>query len=231
MSWTEHHYANGDELVHACAMRLVDALGQALANVSRATMALAGGRTAPPILLRLCEQSIPWDRVTVVPTDERWVSYEHADCNLRQLRESFAAPGLSSLPLVPETPGIIPDADFACAQLASLPEPFSAVMLGMGADGHFASLFPGAPTLSAALDPSAERDAFEIIPEPIPSAGPHPRITLSLMRLLRTRRLMLVISGEDKLKTLRTAQTNATAFPIGALLHAPQANVDIFWSP
>ena len=231
MGWTEHHYANSDELVHACAMRLVDALGAALASGPRATMAMAGGRTAPPIFRHLCQQSIDWERVTVVPTDERWVEYAHADCNLRQLRESFAAPGLTSLPLVPDVPGAVPDAEFACAQLAELPAPFSAVMLGMGADGHFASLFPGAQMLAAALNPEAKRDAYQIIPEPMPSAGPHPRITLSMARLLRTRQLMLVISGEDKLQTLRRAQNQANAFPIGALLHAAGSDVDIFWCP
>lgn len=231
MSWLERHHADGDALVHACAMRLVDAIGRSLARFDGAALALAGGRTAPPIFARLCTQPLPWSKVSAVPTDERWVDYAHADCNLRQLRESFAAPGLRTLALVPEQPGEHADAAFAIKQLAELPQNFAAVMLGMGADGHFASLFPGAPNLAEALDPQSSSDAYAIVPNPMPSAGPHPRITLSLARLLRSELLMLVISGEDKLQTLRRAQTDASAYPVGALLHNAQTEVEIHWCP
>ncbi len=231
MSWVEHHYANSQELVNACAMRLVDAIGRSLARFDSASLALAGGRTAPPIFARLCTQALPWAKVSAVPTDERWVDYAHADCNLRQLRESFAAPGLRTMALVPEPPSEFPDAGFANAQLAKVPDTFAAVMLGMGADGHFASLFPGADNLAEALDPRSSSDAYAIIPDPMPSAGPHPRVSLSLARLLRTELLMLVISGEDKLQTLRRAQTDASAYPVGALLHYAQTEVEIHWCP
>ena len=227
----EFHHDNAEALCQACATRLADAMIDDLRQGRKPTMALAGGRTAPPIFRQLCTQDLPWAQLTVVPTDERWVPYAHPDCNLRQLRESFLAPGLHSVSLVPENPQGEVDAGFARRQLTHFAGEFSAVMLGMGADGHFASLFPGAATLSAALDPAAVEDAYALIPEPMPSAGPHPRISLSLSRLLRTRVLMLVITGADKARTLRLAQETPASSPVGALLHAPDAHVEIHWCP
>ncbi len=233
MAWNETLHADADALADAVAAALVDALDTALATRGRATLALAGGRTAPPVIRRLAAQPRDWRAVHIAPSDERWVAADHADCNLRQLRESFAGiDGIHWLPLVPPAPAGAPDAAYANATLAAVPGEFDAVLLGMGADGHFASLFPGAPTLARALALNNADAAAPILPDPLPAAGPHPRVSLTLARLLRSRRVLLAITGADKRAVLQRAQRDgaASALPVAALLHSP-ATIAIHWSP
>jgi 6-phosphogluconolactonase len=232
--WTETEHPDADALAAACATRLERALDGALKARRSAVLALAGGRTAPPILQRLAAEPRKWTHVTILPSDERWVAADHADSNLRQLRQAFAlAPGIRWLALVPPRPAGAADAKHANWALKAVADPFDAVLLGMGADGHFASLFPGAPNLALALDPGAAEAAVAIVPDPMPSAGPHPRVSLTLARLLNSRRVLLALTGTEKREVLLRAQRDADPMrlPIAALLHAPGAKVEIHWSP
>jgi 6-phosphogluconolactonase len=234
MAWSLHEHGDPDALAVAVAAELAGALDAALAARGAAVLALAGGRTSPPVFRRLAAQPRDWTQVILLPSDERWVPQAHADCNLRQMQEAFAAAtGMRWLPLVPEAPSGSPDAAHANAALAALPGPFDATLLGMGADGHFGSLFPGAPTLARALAPDNPDAAVPIVPDPMPAAGPHPRISLTLSRMLRSRRVLLAITGADKRAVLERAQSapDPLRWPIGALLHAPGARIDIHWSP
>lgn len=234
MPWTEFHHLNADALAAAVALRISESLDRALAERGAALLALAGGRTSPPVFQRLAAQARAWSRVSVLPSDERWVARDHADCNLRQMQQAFAgAEGIRWLPLVPGNPDGPADAGYANAQLAAHPEAFDLCLLGMGADGHFASLFPGAPTLPAALNLHTTASALAIMPNPMPAAGPHARVSLTLPRLLHARRVLLAITGADKLAVLRTAQESgaASGLPVAALLHAPGTVVEVHYSP
>ncbi len=234
MAWNEIEHSDADSLAMACAARIDSALDQALAVRKRAVLALAGGRTSPPVFRRMAQTPRDWTRVTILPTDERWVTFEHADCNLRQMRAAFnGAEGIDWRSLTPPAPVGAPDAGFANTQLAALDEPFDAILLGMGLDGHFGSLLPGSPNLAQALDPAGSAAAAAIMPDPMPSAGPHPRISLTLSRMLRSRLVLLAITGLDKRAVLGRAQldADATRLPVAALLHAPGAQVEIHWSP
>lgn len=246
-------------LASAVAARIASDLDSALTERGRALLALAGGRTSPPVFRQLAAQARDWSRVSILPSDERWVPANHADCNLRQMREAFAAAhGIHWLALVPDLPAGAACADFANHALAMHSEAFDVAMLGMGVDGHFASLFPGAPTLAAGLALSVgaglPRERFEqpamssrdepapaqstaaavaILPNPMPAAGPHPRISLTLARLLHSRTLLLVITGDDKRAVLERAQAEgaSSALPVAALLRAAHPNAEIHWSP
>ena len=249
-----------EALASAVAARIASDLDAALAERGRALLALAGGRTSPPVFRRLAAQARDWSRVTILPSDERWVPATHADCNMRQMREAFArASGIHWLTLVPDLPAGAACADFALRALAAHPEAFDVAMLGMGVDGHFASLFPGAPTLAEALalpvradlsrglsdqPAKSSRDepaptesktaaAVAIVPDPMPAAGPHPRISLTLARLLHSRTLLLVITGDDKRAVLERAQAEgaSSALPVAALLRAEHPRAEVHWSP
>jgi 6-phosphogluconolactonase len=232
MTWPTFIHADAAALAHAVAMRIEAELDLALNERGAALLALAGGRTSPPVFRQLAARSRDWSRVTILPSDERWVAADHPDCNLRQMREAFAdAEGIRWLSLVPALPQGAPSAALANGALAPYPQPFDACLLGMGVDGHFASLFPGAPTLPAALSPAQPMAALPIMPDPMPAAGPHPRVSLALSRILHSRRLLLAITGDDKRAVLERARAGDMTLPVAHLLAAAHPCAEIHWSP
>lgn len=233
MAWIEHLYADGDALAAALASRLEGSTREAIAARGHAALALAGGRTPFPAYHALAGRALDWRKVSVIPTDERCVPHEDAASNLRGMRAAFAqAEGLQLHPLTMDDGDPAQSLAQARAMLAQHEGDFDAVVLGMGNDAHTASLFPGATNIATALDPANPDDACRIDPLPLPPEAPFPRITLTAARLLRTRSLHLVVTGEGKLSILRQAQASADPLrhPIAAILHAPDAVVHIHWS-
>lgn len=233
MSESDYAYRDAAALQAALAESLRGLVADALAARPEATLVLAGGRTPLPLYRRLAAAPLDWSRVTVIPSDERCVPHGHAACNLSALREAWTgADGLRWGSLT------TPDGDLARSEahanemLAAHAAPFDLVLLGMGADAHTASLFPGAKQLARALADGAP-DALRIDPEPLPPEAPFPRITLSSARLRRTRALMLVVGGEDKREALRRARAShdPSRTPVTALLHAPDVRMHVHWSP
>lgn len=234
MTWIEHEHANVEALVEVVADLLHAECANALTLRGRATLALAGGRTPMPIYQRLAARALAWGEVRLLPTDERCVPHAHAACNLREIRAAFAAaPGVCVDSLTPEDGNAGRALAYADEVVATYPEPFDAIVLGMGADAHTASLFPGAAGLAAALAPDSDLDACRIDPIPLPPEAPFPRISLTVARLLRARSTHLVITGQAKREALRRAQASpdALSYPIGAILHAPGHLLHIHWSP
>ncbi len=234
MAWTETKHASADALAAAVAKRALNAIDGALKVRGMAIAAIAGGRTTPPVLRHLASERRDWSKLTILPTDERWVAAENADCNLRQLQESFTGvKGVRWIALAPPRPRGKANATFANTALETADEAFDLCLLGMGADGHFASLFPGAENLQEALDPATPDAAIAIVPDPMPSAGPHPRISLTLARLLHSRQIILAITGTDKRAMLERAldENDPLNLPVAALLRAPGRTIEIHWSP
>jgi 6-phosphogluconolactonase len=234
VSWTEILYGDADALAESVAGTLEAAIRTGLAERGRAVLALAGGRTPFPVYRRLARAALDWSRVLLLPTDERWVDQDHPACNAREMRAAFAAAGdVTVLSLTPESTGLFASPRWAETMLATLADPFDAVLLGMGADGHFASLFPGAAELAAGLDPDGSADVLVVHPDPLPPEAPYARVSLSAARLLRTHRLLLAATGAAKRAVLdrAEAQPDPLTLPIAALLHDPSAQVEIHWSP
>lgn len=234
MAWVEHDYADGEALAAMVACQLKEACLDAIAMRGRAVLALAGGRTPLPVYSRLATRPVAWSKVTVMPTDERCVPHAHPACNLGEIGAALAgADGLAleSLTTADGDPGR--SLAHAATMLGRHDAPFDAVVLGMGMDGHTASLFPGAANLAAALDPAARFAAVRIDPEPLPAEAPFPRISLTAARLLRARSIHLVITGAGKREVLRQAlaANDPLRHPIAAMLHAPGAVTHIHWSP
>ncbi len=238
MPWIEHDHASHDALV----AHLVDVFAEACTGATRqrgsAWLALAGGRTPLPIYAALA-RTLPGASLTIIPTDERCVPHTHPACNATALREAFAGhQGTVVNPLTAADGDEQASLVQTRALLALNPQPFDAVLLGMGTDGHFASLFQGAANLAEGLALDAPADAIATLPDPLPPEAPFARISLTLPRLLRAREIHLVVTGEEKRRVLRHAQHqdagNACAFsqyPVAALLHAREHRVQIHWSP
>ena len=229
----EHRYADADALADALATQLRTACETAIAARGRAVLALAGGRTPLPAYRRFATAALPWSQVLLLPTDERCVPHDHPACNLRALADCFAAADGVRLAGLTVADGD-PDRSERAARdlLAGYPEPFDAVVLGMGGDAHVASLFPGAPQLADALDPHARFDACRVDPQPLPPEAPYPRISFTAARLLRTRALHLAVTG-DKREVLHRALAPAASprLPVAAVLDAATAPAHVHWSP
>ena len=226
MGWIEHDYPDAGALIAQVADAFDNACSESIRERGHAWLALAGGRTPLPVYARLAA-SPHAGHITAIPTDERCVPHDHANCNLRALRVAFGDSGIATLPLT--TQDGAPDTDALTLHAA----PFDAVLLGMGADGHFASLFPGAINLHDGLALDSGLDAIATLPDPLPPEAPFARVSLTLPRLLRARSIHLVVTGDDKRRILRQAQQqdDGSGLPVAALLHARDHHIQIHWSP
>ncbi|MEX2499922.1 MAG: 6-phosphogluconolactonase [Wenzhouxiangellaceae bacterium] len=231
MQWIEH--PDFQTLTTTVARSLASACAEGIEQRGRATLALAGGSTPMPVYRQLAAHPLEWRSVSLMPGDERWVTHDHPACNLRAIREAFAGSNPEFKSLTPENPDGEPSLDAASAALSDLNLPFDACVLGMGGDGHFASLFPGAPELEYALNPEGEALATIVHPDPMPEDAPFARISLTLAAIAASRRLMLLIRGERKREVLKNATGSGlwTEFPVAALLTQPHLPLEIHWSP
>lgn len=230
-NWIE--YAGADAMARELVRALHDACVRAIAERGRAWLALAGGKTPLPAYRAFAATGLPWAQVQVVPTDERCVPEGHPASNGGALLAAFHdAPGIVLHPLAEAGEDCAASLAQARQRLARHPEPFDAVVLGMGADAHFASLFPGASGLAAALDPAGTTDAVRIEPDPPPPDAPFPRISLTLPRLLHAREVHLVVTGVDKRAALEAAVSSREPLrhPVAALLHANAAPLFLHWA-
>lgn len=243
MSSQLNTYPTPELMQQACARALEHHIRLSLAKKGSAFLSLAGG-SALAIYRQLSQADLDWNQVSIVPTDERWVSANHSACNLAALKSCFAARNLIQwLALVPELPTQFdgdaghagapkPSAHSAIKVLAAMPMPFNAVLLGMGLDAHTASLFPGTSQLSAALAPDGITSAVAITPAPLPAEAPFARVSLTASRLLHSDAILLAISGEAKREVLnRALLRDDETLPISRFLHAADAHVEIYWSP
>jgi 6-phosphogluconolactonase len=119
----------------------------------------------------------------------------------------------------------VDDIEAALAPLGTI----DVLMLGMGGDGHFASLFPGSAALHPGLDPAGKHSCIAVDPP----AAPHPRMSMTLPRIVDTRRLILHITGQDKLDVLEQARRDrdADTLPIAAVLGLTEPALEIHWAP
>ncbi|MET0582910.1 MAG: 6-phosphogluconolactonase [Pseudoxanthomonas sp.] len=219
-----HTFAGADALAENLAQAVADDLRAALEKRELASVALSGGNTPKTFMRALALQSLDWSRVAVTLVDERWVPESNMRSNAALLKANLLRGSASRarfVPLYRDTP----EPEQALAEiesdLAKLPSPFDALVLGMGNDGHTASFFPGGDRLAAALDPAT---TAVVLPMRAPDAG-EPRITLTLAPILAARRLYLHIEGAGKLQVLQAATAGIGAgldFPIRRVLeHAP----------
>jgi len=227
-----YSFENRSDATAAAAALLAELIGDALSETSaeQASLVVSGGSTPGPCFDLLSAEPLDWSRVTVLPSDERWVAADHEDSNERLIKSRLLqGPAQSGKVLPFFRDGI--DAEQAPLQiesdLASLAQPFSASLLGMGEDGHFASLFPDFDGLDAALDPNGKAACVMV-----QTAGsPHLRISLTLSALLNTEHTLLLIFGEAKRTVFEKAYAGGSGYPIEALLHKCRCPLTVVWAP
>ena len=214
--------------VEAAAIALADQIGQALTThlrqASRALLLVSGGRSPAPFFEILARAPLPWSEIDVSLVDERCVPGTHADANSRMVQQLLlcnAAASARWLPLLDSMLAESSDNQWALAQQsadAANRNPAlaqsAAVVLGMGNDGHTASLFADAPQWDAARSTAQRYVAL------IPAVAPHARVGLSLQALRNQRTCFVWASGADKLATLGTITALVDAYAAGKVSEA-----------
>jgi 6-phosphogluconolactonase len=225
-------YADVETLSRELAAQIAASLAAAIGSRGLASLVVSGGRSPVRLFEILRKQALAWDRVRIALADERWVAPESDSSNEHLVREVLlkdhaAAARFLGLKNGAPTPDL--GAVSAWETFARVPRPFDAVILGMGDDGHTASLFPRSPNLPSALNPSAAAGCIGMW-SPV---APHPRLSLNLTALLDSRRVVLLITGESKWRTFTaaTAQGAVEDMPVRAVLRQSRTPVDVIWAP
>lgn len=213
-------FTTSEALADAAAQAISQRLIEALSSQECAGLVATGGRSPGPIFDRLsANTAVDWSRVVVTLSDERCVPADDPDSNARGVRERLLTGAAAKAHLLP----LWPASDSAA--LAAL-SPFNAVMLGMGEDGHIASLIPGDPGLEAAM-------TTDELLRPVPAGlgkPPVARITLTLSTLLNARAIFLLIAGEAKRRVIERALAGEN-LPVGRLISQSKAPIRILWTP
>ncbi len=210
------------------AARIAGRVGSELERDDNASLVVSGGTTPAKCFEYLSGYELNWDKVQVVLSDERWVPRNHKDSNERMVRAALLkdqAARASVLPIYQKDLSV----EERCEALQSLyPENgFACSMIGMGVDGHFASLFPNSDSLEAGLN--LANQSFYI---PIrTAASPHPRVSMTLAALLKSDEILLLMFGTEKLAVFERAEAGDAAYPIAALLEQQQIPVSLYWAP
>lgn len=228
IEWWE--FDNAEEMIDQVAGDIAFIIESALDSRGQALVAFPGGTTPKPIFDKLLESDIKWKNVTIIPTDDRLVAVNSEMSNVADIARAFLPKGARVLPLTSEAADYKLAGNAANARLSDLHWPPDLVWLGMGKDGHTASIFVG-PDLDSALNPDKGVRAVGVAPDPLPPEAPVNRVTLTAPAIAEARTVMLVLAGAEKRAVLEQAieEGGKSAYPIGKVLDRIDVPVDIMW--
>ncbi|MFT4654674.1 MAG: 6-phosphogluconolactonase [Kangiellaceae bacterium] len=229
MALVLHQFETPNALNNAFAKRIIDSLSEAIAVKGTASLVVSGGSTPKPLFMALSETDFAWNKVFVTLADERWVDANHADSNEKLVRENLlqnkaAAATFVSLTTKHEN---AQDAEVEIsARIDSMGEAFDVIILGMGEDGHTASLFPCSSQIAEGLNLSRKLSAIATQP----TTAPHQRMSMSLAKIISAKHVFLHLTGPTKKAVLDDALAHFTELekPIKAVCN--HATVDLMWA-
>ena len=225
---TESPAQSAQVLADAVAQNLRDTL----ATQPRATLAVSGGKSPIAFFQALSQQDLDWARVNITLVDERIVPTAHVDSNTGLVRQHLLQHRAAAAQWLP----LIDDA----ASEGSLKNPAAAVefalrhyvqpdvlVLGMGGDGHTASIFPQAPQFADAV----RADYPQPLLHTTPITAPYERISMTLAAIVATPHVYLAIAGADKRRVYEAAaQAQRAQYPISYVLHSQKVNAHVFYN-
>jgi 6-phosphogluconolactonase len=222
-------YETAAEMAEAVAGDVGFIIESALDARNECLLVLPGGKSPIPIFEKLKAQKFPWKRVTIVPGDDRLVDVTDPLSNANLLARHFMPLGARVVPLTAGKLAVRQAGEAADARLADLKFPPDLVWLGMGENGHTASIFHG-PDYDEAL--SSKKRAIGLTPDPLPPEAPVARVTLTRSAILSARALLITIAGAKKKDVLEEAleEGEKSDYPIGRVLADAEQAIDIHWS-
>ena len=228
--WWEHDDA--DAFAEAIAGDIGFIIESALDARAAALLALSGGNTPIKAYEKLAQMKFDWKKVTIFPVDDRLVKVDSPLSNAGMLARIFLPKGARVVPLGADNPDYKAAGNAADARLQDLPWPPDLVLLGVGGDGHTASIFPG-PDREAALTAPKTRRAIGVMPDPLPVEAPVARVTLTRAAILSARTVLITITGQQKRDVLEQAIADgqSSKLPIGRVLAEAEQPIDIHWCP
>ena len=228
--WWE--YDDRDEMAAAVAGDISFIIESAIDARGESLVAFPGGSTPLPVYEKLAQKDLPWKRVTIIPGDDRLVPVDSELSNIRAIAQAMISTGARIYPIAAENDDYVMAGHAADARLKSLKWPPDVVWLGMGLDGHTASLFPG-PDLDAAMDAPKAKLAMGVKPDPMPEDAPVERVTLTRAAILQARAITVSITGQEKRDLLEQGLKDgqSSKLPIVRVLAESEFPVDIHWAP
>ena len=206
-------FSSREEASRESARLIASALRSRLAAPGPASLVVSGGSSPARCFELLSQEDLAWSRVRVALTDERCVPVNHEASNEGMLRQRLLVHRAANAAFVPTDAGA----------LAALERPLDVALVGMGEDGHFASIFPDNPALATLLDPDNMTEVVDITT----ASSEYRRCTVSLSFLLQSRVILLLAFGEAK----RQLMMAPGKLPVAALLQQTQVPVTIHWAP
>ena len=223
-------FENTSALDAALTEKVSSLLREAIETQGSASLVVSGGRTPVGFFHQLSQQQLDWSKVTIALADERWVNADHADSNEKLVRDNLLinkAHKAHYLALKNSAENA-EEGEVACQRALSPIKRFTVVILGMGDDGHTASLFPESEALDRGLDMNSGLDCIAVTP----LHAPHQRMSMTLPRLLKSQSIIIHISGASKQQVLTQASAgdDVMELPIRAVLQQQVTPVTIYWA-
>lgn len=219
------------ELDNQLANRVANILQEAVNTRGKASIAVSGGSTPKGFFKALSNIALPWDKITITLADERWVNIDDEASNTRLIHENLLQNYAQKANFFHLKQGekltddILTDFNLAVKNTLL---PLDVLILGMGEDGHTASIFPCCEHLSQALN----LNNTDALMKTMPKSAPYERITFTLASLLTSNNHFLHISGSVKKQVLDKALSGSdeAEMPIRAFLQHPSVNTQVYWA-
>lgn len=223
-------FASTDALNQDFCQRIAAILQQAIESDGRASLIVSGGRTPAALFDALSHLDLDWAKVDISLADERWVDVDNDASNEKMLRAKLLvnnAAAANFVGLKTQHSDATAATEACTANFAHVKQPFDILILGMGEDGHTASLFPCSEQIAQGLD----LDSGKMFLAVQPTTAPNQRMTLTLPALINSKHIFLHLTGDSKRDVLAKALADNNAFemPIRAVLN--NASVELMWAP
>jgi len=240
-----HRISNHRFDLQALAQDIAQRLQAAVQTRGQAVLCVSGGQSPMALFQALRMLPVAWHQVTMGLVDERCVPSQHEASNARLVRQHLLQDLAAKATLVPliadddgaaRGPSLLTATPAVCARHATFTMrqlgAADVLVLGMGTDGHTASLFPEAINLPVALDPTQSPACVAIELAHPPANAPYARVSQNLSMLLTARHIVLPVTGADKLSVLeRALLSKSLALPVSHVLHQSRAEVAVWRDP